>query len=517
MAKESRVGKSLLNARVNVIFYFIMLVVSFFSRKTFLDMLGADFMGFVGTIGNLLGFLNIAEMGIVTAIGYVLYKPLFDGDRQKVTEIISVLGYIYSIVGFVILCGGLVLACLLPVIYPDTGFPWGVVYFAFFSYLASSLLTYFTNYRQTLLAADQRYYVVAIYGQSSMIIKTIVQMAVAYYTQNYYLWLAIELLAGILYSIYLNWKISKVYPWLRSDKRKGRQLLKTYPEIMKSARQLLVHKIGSFVQSQTSPLIIYMFVSLKVVAFYGNYTIIIAKLLALVNNFLGSTNAGVGNLIAEGDRVRIVHVFWELQGLQFFIAGVLSFALMHLTGAFIVLWLGDEYLLPMVVLVLIIATMFITITRNAVEQFLFGYGLFADVWAPVVESVVCLAVAFIGGSLWGLPGVLLGSVVSLLLVVVIWKPYYLYRSGFKLPYRFYIAGYLKHFALVALPGVALHFLLPSAMFLPTESFGNWVWYGVVIVSLYSVATFMLMYALCPDMRTLIGRFPIKKLFRGRRF
>ena len=73
MARESRVGKSLLNARVNVIFYFIMLLVSFFSRKTFLDMLGADFMGFTGTIGNLLGFLNIAEMVLVTAIGYVLY------------------------------------------------------------------------------------------------------------------------------------------------------------------------------------------------------------------------------------------------------------------------------------------------------------------------------------------------------------------------------------------------------------------------------------------------------------
>lgn len=515
MARESRVGKSLLNARVNVIFYFIMLLVSFFSRKTFLDMLGADFMGFTGTIGNLLGFLNIAEMGIVTAIGYVLYKPLFDGDRQKVSEIISVLGYIYSIVGLVILGGGLVLACLLPVIYPDTGFSWGVVYFAFFSYLTSSLLTYFTNYRQTLLAADQRYYVVAIYSQSSMIIKTIVQMAIAYYTQNYYLWLAIELCAGILYSIYLNWKIGKVYPWLCSDKRKGRQLLKKYPEIMKSARQLFVHKVGFFVQSQMSPLIIYMFGSLNVVAFYGNYTIIITKLMALVNNLFGSTNAGVGNLIAEGDRDRIVHVFWELQGLQFFIAGVLSFALLHLTGAFIVLWLGDEYLLPMVVLVLIIVTMFITITRNAVDQFMFGYGLFADVWAPVAESVICISVAFIGGSLWGLPGVLLGSVVSLLLIVVMWKPYYLYRSGFKMPYHRYVVGYLKHLALVALPGVALHFLLPADMFDPMASFANWIWYTIVIVGLYSVVTFMLMYALCPAMRTFVGRFPIGKLFRNR--
>ncbi len=507
MSNESRVKKSLLNARVNVAFYFAMLVVSFFSRKIFLDMLGADFMGFTSTIGNLLGFLNIAEMGIVSAIGYVLYKPLFESDRQKITEIISVLGHIYRIVGLVILGGGLVLACLLPVIYPDTGFSWGVIYFAFFAFLTSSLLTYFTNYRQTLLAADQRYYVVAVYSQSSVIIKTLVQMGLAYYFSSYYLWIAIELVTGIIYSIYLNWKINKVYPWLKSDKARGRQLLKKYPEIMKSARQLLVHKIGSFVQSQTSPIIIYMFVSLKVVAYYGNYTIIITKLLALVNNFLGSTNAGVGNLIAEGDGKRILHVFWELQGLQFFVAGVLSFALLQLTEPFIVLWLGDEYLLPTVALVLIIINMFISITRNAVEQFLFGYGLFADVWAPVVESAICLSVAFVGGSLWGLPGVLLGSVVSLMLIVVTWKPYYLYRSGFKLPYRSYVAGYLKHLAIVVLSGIVLYFLLPAGVFSPSAAWWNWVLYAAVCVVAYGGLTLGLMYLLCPAMRTLVKRIP----------
>ena len=110
--QESRVKKSLLNARVNLIFYFLTLILSFFSRKIFLDTLGADFVGLTGTLQNLLGFLNLAELGIGSAIGYVLYKPLFEHDEGKINEIISVFGYLYRWIGFIILGAGIVLACL---------------------------------------------------------------------------------------------------------------------------------------------------------------------------------------------------------------------------------------------------------------------------------------------------------------------------------------------------------------------------------------------------------------------
>ena len=83
MAAESRLKKSFLNARVNLIFYFIALVLAFFSRKIFLDSLGADFVGLTGTLQNILGFLNLAEMGIGAAIGYVLYRPLFEQNEEK--------------------------------------------------------------------------------------------------------------------------------------------------------------------------------------------------------------------------------------------------------------------------------------------------------------------------------------------------------------------------------------------------------------------------------------------------
>ena len=117
---ESRVKKTLLNARVNLVFYFLTLALSFFSRKIFLDCLGADFVGLTGTLQNLLGFLNLAELGIGSAIGYVLYKPLFERNQEKINEIISVMGYLYRCIGIMILSAGCVLACFLPLIFPDS-------------------------------------------------------------------------------------------------------------------------------------------------------------------------------------------------------------------------------------------------------------------------------------------------------------------------------------------------------------------------------------------------------------
>ena len=370
MSQESRVRKSLLNARVNLIFYFLTLALSFFSRKIFLDTLGADFVGLTGTLQNLLGFLNLAELGIGSAIGYVLYKPLFDHDETKINEIISVFGYLYRWIGKIILIAGCILACFLPLIFPNTEFDLGLIFFAYFSFLASSLIGYFANYKQTLLGADQKNYVVTAYFQTATIIKTIIQMALAYYTGNYYLWVIVELSFGIIYSFILNWKINQVYPWLRSEVSQGRILFKKYPEVMKYTKQLFVHKIGGFVQNQTIPFLIYAFVSLKIVAFYGNYTIITDKLSILLNSFLDSTSAGVGNLIAEGQKVKVQKVFWELLSIRFLMAGLFCFCVYKLLPSFVSLWLGNEYLLPSIVLVLVLINLFFSIMRGTINFFL---------------------------------------------------------------------------------------------------------------------------------------------------
>lgn len=513
---ESRVHKSLLNAKVNLVFYFISLLLSFFSRKIFLECLGNDFVGLTGTVGNLLNFLNLAELGVGTAIGTVLYRPLFERDREKINQIISVFGYIYRIIGLCILGAGILLSLFLPLIFPDTPFDFTLIYFLYYSFLASTLIGYFANYKQNLLGADQRNYVVTAYFQTASLIKTVVQMTLIYYIRSYFLWISIELLFGVVYSVILNWKIKQVYPWLSSSIREGRRLNRDYPLIMKYSRQLFIHKLGTLVQLQIKPLLIYAFVSLKVVAFYGNYALIVEKLAALVNNVLGSTSAGVGSLIAEGDRAKMKQVFWELVSLRYYIAGVLVFSLFYLANPFIILWVGPEYVLDTSILVLILCEMFIMQTRGVVDQFNSGFGLFSDIWAPGVEVVISLAVAFIGGHYLGLAGVLSGSVVSMFLIVVLWKPCLLYLKGFREPVLPYWISVGKYLLVIAVSWALVRYLVIGQLTLsPAGGYLSWLLYALAVTLPYALASFVLMYVFSRGMRDLSGRVWYKIIRRNR--
>ena len=138
MKGDSKVQKSVLNAKINTVCFFVSLIISFFSRKIFLDMLGVSFMGLTSTLMSMLGFLNIAELGIGTAIGYVLYKPISQDDQIQINELVSVMGYLYKCIGHIILVLGIVLSLFFPLIFKnETSFSYYVIYFGFFSYLIS--------------------------------------------------------------------------------------------------------------------------------------------------------------------------------------------------------------------------------------------------------------------------------------------------------------------------------------------------------------------------------------------
>ena len=517
MSNNSRLYKSFLNARVNLFFYFITLLLSFFSRKVFLDSLGADFVGLTGTLQNLLGFLNLAEMGIGAAIGYVLYRPLFDDNKEKINEIISVLGYMYRCVGLFILVAGVVVSLFLPRIFLNVKYDPLLIYFIYYSFIASSLISYFINYKQTLLGADQRNYVVTAYYQSANICKIMIQMLLALRTGNYYLWAGIELIFGIIYSIVLNYKIKQVYPWLKSDVKLGKRLLNQYSDVIKYTKQLFVHKIASIVYGQITPLLVYAFASLQTVAFYGNYTMIVSKLDALINNILTSTSAGVGNLIAEGDTEKTLKIYWELMSIRFWVAGLFVFVLYHILPSFITLWLGREYMLSNTVLVAVLISFFLGIVRGTNDQFILGFGLFADIWAPIVEAFLLISVAIIGGKIWGFEGTLLGTIVSTVLIVYIWKPYYLFKKGFKLHVKKYWYPWFKHLLLLLLAFLLGRYVITKIKYLDYLD-KNWLRFVIsstIISLIYSILSMVIFYTCLKSTRDVTKR--LLSFLRNRNF
>ncbi len=508
---ESRVKKTLLNARVNLIFYFITLCLSFFSRKIFLDCLGADFVGLTGTLQNILGYLNLAELGVGAAIAFNLYKPIQQRDRNQIIDLISLFGYYYRNIGLIVLSAGIILSLFIPLIFRDSNFPFGVIYFAFFSFLTSSLIGYFINYRQILLSADQRNYVVAAYYQSANILKTIIQLTIAYYYTNFYIWIAIELSFGIIYSIILNKKINQVYPWLKCSTSIGKAQSKNYPNILRSTRQVFIHKIKDFLLSQSDQLFIFAFVSLKMVAYFGNYTLIITRLTMFFSTILDSVGASVGNLVAENNKGKMMQVFWELMALRYFMAGLICFSIYELITPFIELWLGKEYILGNTILVILLLNLFISISRGTVDNFNFAYGHYGDVWAAWTEGIINVSVTLIAGYHWGIPGILLGKTFSIIPIIVFWKPFYLFKDGFAESYAYYWSQTIKYYVIFGLSFVIVHFLLTIIPINPGLSFGWWIVYAIICSGSFAILYLSLMTYFGPGGKNLIKRLPLYKI------
>lgn len=488
MQQESRVKKSLLNARVNLIFYFLTLALSFFSRKIFLDCLGADFVGLSGTLNNILGFLSLAEMGVGIAISYHLYKPLQSGNKTEIEDLVSVFGYLYHKIGLFIALGGLVISAFIPLIFKESGFDVKLIYFAFFAILASSLFSYFINYRQIILNADQRGYVVTAYLQGASYVKILLQMAIAYYWQNYYLWIVLELIFGIIACIILNWKINRTYPWLKASVKKGRTVFPKYKSIVTYTKQIFVHKIKDFILMQSDQILIFAFVSLKMVAYYGNYTLITTKLTQLFNTFMGSVWASVGHLVAEGNKEKILQVFWEIQSLYFFIAGLVVFFVYHFIDSFVCLWLGEEYVLNDIILVLLLINVFIMLIRNTVDMFNSAYGHFADTWSAWAEGISNIAITLLLAPFMGISGILIGKIVSLVMFVLLWKPYYLFHVGLNLSVKRYWINMVKYLSLFVICFYLGHLVYT---YLPIDDSASIiVW---IKKAIYSILPFSLMY------------------------
>lgn len=501
-----RVQKSLINAKVNLLFYFLSLFFSFYSRKIFLDCLGVDFIGLTGTLGNILGYLNLAELGIGGAVSIFLYKPLLQKDRRSIQEILSLLGFLYRRIGLFIGAAGILVSLFFPLIFSQADLSLGIVYFVFYSFLGSSLIGYFINYRQILLTADQKNYLVSIYFQSAGLIKIALQIWLAYKFKNLYVWVAIEFIFSVFACIILNWRINREYPWLVTNPKNGKELLEKYPYIIKNTKQIFIHKFKDFLLTRSDELFIFVFVSLKMVAFYGNYLMIVNKVTLLINSALDSTLAGVGNLVAEGDKKNMIKVFWELMAIRHFFAGFVCFSIYNLLEPFISLWLGHEYILNHSILVMLLIYTYIANSRGVVDMFNHSHGLYADTWSAWVEVIINISITFIVGYFYGLFGILLGKIVSVTIIVIFWKPYYLFSSGFKLPISTYWNGTIKYYLINGFSFISAYLVSSHFVKISISSFLDLVIYGIIIVGLYLIINILLMYFFGKGTRSLIKRF-----------
>lgn len=335
-------------------------------------------------------------------------------------------------------------------------------------------------------------------------------MALARKYGNPYIWIAVELAFGILYSLILRWKVRRVYPWLKTCTRNGAALKRQYPDILIRTKQVFIHKIKDFLLMQSDQIFVFAFDSLSMVAYYGNYTLITTRITGLFTTTMDSITAGIGNLIAEGNRQKILSVFWELMAFRYFLAGIIVFCCYHLINSFISLWLGSEYILENSIVVLLMIYVFIMITRGTVDMFNTAFGLYADTWAAWTEVILNVGITLSTAFYLGINGILLGKIISTSLIIALWKPYYLFSRGLRASYLLYWKKTFPLLLAFAISYAAFHFISkPFLTLFPghSSSFGSWLSYAVCLCAPFSVCYGILLLCISQGARDLLRRLP----------
>lgn len=490
MNPSSRTSKSIKNSIISLIFYFVNLIIQFFARKIFLEYLGTEILGLNSTATNLLQFLNLAELGISTAVGFCLYKPLYDNDYNSVNEIVKLQGIIYQRIAVAILIGAFIMMLFFPSIFSKIELPLWYAYASFGVLLYGSLLGYFVNYKQVVLSASQQDYRIHYSFKTINILKSVFQMiAVWHFKHGYIWWLIIEGVFSTLAAFSLHWMTIKTFPILNQKVELSFSVLKSkYPTLTKKIAQLFFHRIGGFALTQSSPLIIYAFSNLTLVALYGNYLLITQGVDMLSRAVFNSINAGIGNLVAEGDKDKIKRLFDELFSLRFLLVTCICVGVYYLTPPFVVLWIGKCYILENTTLILMVAMLYIQLFRLAAESFSYAYGLYGDILAPVAEAILNIGLSVLGGYYYGLNGILSGAIISQIIIVVIWKPYYLFHAKMKGLGTHYILLYLKHVGIFGITIIIYHFLIDKLQF---NLSSNWINFFCGIMIYMSLFAFLM--------------------------
>lgn len=468
--EKSRTKNTTRNIGAGLFNQIISIILPFINRTAILWTLGAEFTGLAGLFSSILNVLNMAELGFNTAIVYSLYKPMADKDHKKICEIVSLFKKIYTIVGTVVLAGGLAVMPFLTNFingsYPDTI----NLYIVYLLYLINSAISYYMfAYKECLLIADQRQDIAKNIRTLVNIIRYLVQLLVLLITKDFYMYLVVAIIGTIITNLLIHFSTKKRYPFYKRIKAR----LKIPVELKKQVGGLMINKICDTFRNSFDSLIISAFIGLTATAIYGNYYYIYSALYGIMLVIASAMSASVGNsIVKNSEEINYKHLLTFSQ----IYAGIIGFGTVVLAcfyQPFMKLWAGEELMLSNYDMLLFCVYFYVINMNNIRNQYISGTGMWWKLKnSYVIEALANLILNFVLGKLFGITGVIIATIITIFVFNYLQRNRVLFKSYFNKE----VTGdfYRQQFYYLLLSAVGLTISFFACKYLPFSGIMNWV-------------------------------------------
>lgn len=419
------------------------LIIPFLLRTAIIYILGMEYVGLNSLFSSVLSVLNLAELGIGSALVFSMYEPLANDDTEKICALMRLYKIYYRIIGLVILVLGVSITPFLPHLVKGN-LPDGMnLYTLYFLNLGTTVLSYWLfAYKNCLLSVHQRNDVGDKIGYVINTTKYAGQFLVLFITKNYYIFLIVGMAFGVVSNIVTALIVDKMYPKYKTHGKLPKKEVKT---INQRVKDLFTSKIGGIVVDSADTIVISAFLGLTSLALYQNYFFIMSTVLGFITLITSSSLAGIGNsIITETEEKN----FNDLKKLTFMfcwigIFSVCCFACLY--QPFMELWVGSENLLPYSMVITLCIYFFVKQINTLLNVYKDASGIWhQDRFRPLVTALTNLAMNLIMVQYWGLYGILLSTVLSMLFVGMPWLFKNLFTTIFHFSPKKYIFKILQY-------------------------------------------------------------------------
>lgn len=451
--KIERTKNAVRNIKSGIILKLYQMLVPFLMRTLMIYHLGVQYLGLNSLFSSVLQVLNLAELGVGSAMVYSMYKPIADDDSTTICALMKLYRTYYRIIGLVIAVVGALITPFIPrLIAGDV--PSDInIYILYLLNLGATVLSYWLfSYKNSILQAHQRTDIANKVLMLTSTIQYVLQIIVLLVFKNYYYYLIVALGTQVLTNIVTALAADKLYPQYQP---KGNINPDAVKQINQKIKDLFTTKIGTIVVASADTIVISAFMGLTDLAIYQNYYFIMNAVSAFIMIMFSSILAGVGNSLVTETKEKNYQDFNLLTFMACWLLCVCTCCFAGLYQPFIELWVGRELLLPFGCMLLFCVFFYIHQLSMVWATMKDAAGIWhEDRFRQLIAAAVNLTLNITLVNCIGMYGILLSTIMSYLIVSMPW----LLRNLFSLLYQRSAMGYLKRlssYVAVALVSCAL--------------------------------------------------------------
>lgn len=418
------------------------LAIGFLVRTLMIYFMGMQYVGLSSLFTSILQVLNLAELGVGSAMVYNMYKAIAEDDTEKICALMRLYRTYYRIIGVIIAVVGCILLPFIPYLISEESFsslPSEInVYILYTLNLSATVLTYWLfAYKNCLLNAFQRNDIVS---KISLVVTTIkygLQILSICLFKNYYIYLIVTLVAQIISNITIAFITNKMYP---NYKPIGKLPQEEVKGINRRIRDLFTSKIGNVLVNSSDTIVISAFLGLTMLAIYQNYFYVITVIIGIVGIINTSCTAGIANSIIVETKEKNYTDFRKYTFILTWIFGFCTVCLLCLFQPFMEIWVGEELMMSFTGIIFLCIYYFIYEVVQLLNMYKDAAGMWhEDRFRPLVVSLSNLIINLILVQFWDIYGILFSTWITFLIISIPWLLHNLFTVIFE---KKYLKGYV---------------------------------------------------------------------------